>query len=422
MNIESLYQLYLYHPKISTDTRKIEKGDIFFALKGENFNGNTYAKQALEQGAAFCIVDEKVGNDSRLILVNDVLETLQQLAKFHREKFIIPFVAITGSNGKTTTKELIHSVLSTTYRTYTTVGNLNNHIGIPLTILKIKPDAEMAIIEMGANHQGEISSYCEYAEPTHALITNIGKAHLEGFGGAEGVKKGKGELFKYVAHKGGTLFVNNADEAIKEITWGLKNLVHYGGDSELKAEILPNSDFLQLRILSDEPFEIYTHLVGKYNLHNVLAAICIGQYFEVPREKIKEALEGYIPQNSRSQMMKQGSNIFIMDSYNANPSSMKAAIENFSEMNVSNKVLLIGEMRELGEDSQMEHQAIVDLMLQYPWNNVVLVGELFQNINHPYLHFNSALDAREWFQSQHFENTTFLLKGSRGIKMEEVIQ
>jgi len=286
MEIRDLYTLYLQYPSIQTDTRKIGKGDLFFALKGPSFNGNDYVKQALDAGAAYAIADEELNfTDEKIIKTGDVLLTLQKLAKYHREQFRIPFIAITGSNGKTTTKELVHSVLSCTYKTYTTEGNLNNHIGIPLTILKIKSDAEIAVIEMGANHQKEIAGYCLYAMPTHGLITNIGKAHLEGFGGIEGVKKGKGELFDFLRDNGGAVFVNNDDDYIKEISTGIKNITYGTRKGSVTGRPVSKSSFLEVEIINGADIGIIkTQLVGEYNLPNILAAVTIGKYFNVPDE------------------------------------------------------------------------------------------------------------------------------------------
>ncbi|MDQ6756927.1 MAG: UDP-N-acetylmuramoyl-tripeptide--D-alanyl-D-alanine ligase, partial [Bacteroidota bacterium] len=351
MEIEDLYKLYLQHPSIKTDTRKIKSGDIFFALKGENFNGNSFAKQALDAGAAYAVIDEEVNiADERLIRRDDVLLTLQQLAKHHREQFSIPFIAITGSNGKTTTKELVHAVLSSSYKTYTTEGNLNNHIGVPVTILKIKSDAEIAVIEMGANHQKEIEDYCSYVLPTHGLITNIGKAHLEGFGGIEGVRKGKGELFDFIRENNGTAFINCDDNYIKEKSAGIKNCITYGTtEGSVIGIAISSTSFLEVEITRGADIKtIKTQLVGEYNLPNILAAVAIGKYFNVPEQKIKAAIENYIPSNSRSQLIKKEGNTIIMDAYNANPASMKAAIENFANMAGANKILMLGAMMELG--------------------------------------------------------------------------
>ena len=424
MNIDKIYTIYQQFPSVQTDSRKIEKNDIFFALKGPNFNGNQFARQALNTGAAYVVADEPVGfEDERVINVKDVLETLQQLAKYHREQFSIPFIAITGSNGKTTTKELLHEVLSTTFKTYTTKGNLNNHIGIQLTILKIKHDAEIAVIEMGANHLHEIAGYCEYAKPTHGLITNIGKAHLEGFGGEEGVKKGKGELFDYLKNHKGTVFVNTDDAAVYDLSKPINNAIFYGSKSEnAKGMIVKNDPFIEVKIGDKSLFTIQTNLVGSYNLPNVLAAFCVGKYFKIDDEKIKGAIENYQPSNSRSQLIQKDSNSIILDAYNANPGSMKAAIENFANMKGDKKILLLGSMMELGIESQKEHRAIISLIDQHKWDSVVFVGKNFNEIKNDYINFETAEQASVWLKKQHLENAQILIKGSRSMQMEKVLE
>ena len=426
ISIEELYQIYLRNPSVQTDTRLLKSGDLFFALKGGNFNGNLFAKQALEKGASYAVVDELhiEGPNERMLLVPNVLEAMQQLAKHHRLQFKIPFIAITGSNGKTTTKELIHSVLSTTFKTYTTEGNLNNHIGIPLTILKIKSDAEMAVIEMGANHQKEIEGYCKYALPSHGIITNAGKAHLEGFGGVEGVKKGKGELYDHLRKTGGTAFVMWDYDYLREMSKGIPNIITYGTrDAEIVGESLPNETFLEVVFSKGISIKkIATHLVGDYNLPNVLSAAAMGNFFQVPDEKIKSAIENYIPNNSRSQMMERGTNKIILDAYNANPSSMRAAIENFAQLNVGKKVLVLGAMAELGEESLNEHSGIIELIKKYPWEEVVLVGGDFLHLQHPYKSFPNSQEAKSWFQHAHFNETYILVKGSRSMQMEKILE
>lgn len=424
MNIDDIYKIYKQFPSVQTDSRKLQKDDLFFALKGNNFNGNNFAKQALEVGAAYVIADEPLPfSDERIIQVNDGLQTLQQLAKFHREQFNIPFIAITGSNGKTTTKELVHEVLSSSYITYTTKGNLNNHIGIPLTILKIKSDAQMAVIEMGANHLKEISGYCEYAQPTHGLITNIGKAHLEGFGSVENVKKGKGELFEYLNLNHGIAFVNTDDNAVMELSTNLKNVIYYGSKGEKSTGIiLKNDPFIEVKINGPSPMNIKTNLVGAYNLPNILAAVCIGRYFKIDAQKIKKAIENYSPSNSRSQLIKVNNNTIILDAYNANPGSMKAAIENFATMQGNKKILMLGSMMELGSESEKEHAAIISLIDQYKWHAVVLVGDNFKEINHHYINYDNALQARDWLKKAEVENVQILIKGSRSMQMEKVLE
>src|SRR5688572_8224489 len=427
MQIEQLYSIYQQYPSVQTDTRKLTTGDIFFALKGGNFNGNHFAKQAIDAGAAYAVIDEKEFKIAgKTILVDNVLTSLQQLAKHHRQQFTVPFIAITGSNGKTTTKELIHAVLSTTYKTYTTEGNLNNHIGVPLTILKIKSDAEMAVIEMGANHLGEIASYCSFTLPTHGIITNIGKAHLEGFGNLEGVKKAKGELFDFLRGEPHAFaFVMWDYEYLREMSKGISGIIKYGtqADAHITGQVKRSEPYLEIEITQglDDPF-MQTHLVGDYNLPNILAAVTVGKTFKVPEEKIKSAIENYEPTNSRSQLLEKDSNKIILDAYNANPSSMKLAVENFAKLHASDKVLILGAMAELGEESLNEHAAIVDLIKQTNWKSVALVGGDFLKVDHPFLKFENALQAKEWFQQQNFEETHLLIKGSRSMQMEKVIQ
>lgn len=427
MRIEQLYELYKKFPSVQTDTRKLKPGDIFFALKGGNFNGNTFAKQAIDNGAAHAVIDEKEFEiPGKTTLTDDALSTLQALAKYHREQFKVPFIAITGSNGKTTTKELIHAVLSASYKTYTTEGNLNNQIGIPLTILKIKPDAEIAVIEMGANHIGEIASYCNYALPTHGLITNCGKAHLEGFGSIEGVRKGKGELFGHLrtlTH--GMAFVMWDYDYLQEMSKGISGIIKYGtkADAHVIGSVKQSEPYLEVEIkqgLDDKI--IKTQLVGDYNLPNVLAAVTVGNTFKVDEKKIKSAIENYTPSNSRSQLVTKGTNKIILDAYNANPSSMKLAIENFAKLNAATKVLMLGGMAELGGESLNEHKTIVDLIKQNNWSQVVLVGGDFLKIQHPFLSFDNSSQAKNWWQQQNFENTHVLVKGSRSMQMEKIVE
>jgi len=424
MQIAELYNIYLQHPHVQTDTRKLNKGDLYFALKGPHFNGNSFALPALEAGAAYAIVDEYSGEiNDRIIRVNDVLETLQQLALHHRKQFNIPVIAITGSNGKTTTKELVHEVLRTCFITYTTEGNLNNHIGVPLTILKIKPDAEAAIIEMGANHQGEIASYCRIALPTHGLITNCGKAHLEGFGGVEGIRKGKGELFAHLRGHGGTAFVMWEYDYLRDMSAGIPTLVRYGTrDAEHTGTVSKKDPFLEVQLDKNAGTGLLkTQLVGDYNLPNVLAAVAIGRHFKVPDEQIKSAIERYTPSNSRSQLIRSGTNRIILDAYNANPSSMKSAIENFAGMEGENKILMLGGMMELGHESLAEHEAIVKLIDAHPWKQVVLVGGDFESFKKNHLYFSNSSEAAAWFKEQDIQNTTLLIKGSRSMQMEKVL-
>jgi UDP-N-acetylmuramoyl-tripeptide--D-alanyl-D-alanine ligase len=437
ISTEDLYRIFLQHPAICTDSRKLRTGDLFFALKGENFNGNLFAVQALENGAAYAIIDEVpvhtetssnknpatiTGN--RMIRVEDVLTSLQALAAHHRNQFSIPVIAITGSNGKTTTKELVHAVLSEKYKTYTTEGNLNNHIGIPLTLLKIKKDAEIALVEMGANHLQEIAGYCVYTRPTHGLITNCGKAHLEGFGSIEGVRKGKGELYDYLRDHGGSVFVMWDYDYLREMCRGIKEIVTYGTSQAditgVEESAIPH---LRVRMTAGVHLDtIQTRLTGNYNLPNVLAAVCLGNYFNVEPSAIKKGIEKYIPSNSRSQLIHAGTNTIVLDAYNANPSSMKLAIENFILFPASEKVLLLGAMAELGSGSIAEHEQILHLVGTRTWKEVLLVGGDFQKIKNPYRVFPNAKDAGKWLESRSFQNTAFLVKGSRSMQMEKAIQ
>lgn len=422
METETLYQHYLQYPSVETDTRKIKPGDLFFALKGPHFNGNAFACAALEKGAALAVIDDADYRlDERTIVVEDSLTQLQKLAAFHRERLNIPFLAITGSNGKTTTKELVNSVLATTYRTYATEGNLNNHIGIPLTLLRIRSDIEVAVIEMGANHRQEIAGYCRMVKPGLGIITNIGKAHLEGFGGIEGIKKGKGELFDFLRNHGGAAFACSDFDYFREMTRGIRELYWYGtGENQYVSGKASSSDpFLVFH--TDYTGEVATRLYGDYNLYNALAAVAVGKYFSVAAAKVKQAIAGYLPQNSRSQLISQGDNHIILDAYNANPSSMRAAIKNFAQSSAAKKVLVLGQMMELGKDSPAEHQALTDFISGYPWEAVVLVGEAFKGEGHPFVYLPDAAAAALWLNNRQFHGATILVKGSRAMAMEGVL-
>jgi UDP-N-acetylmuramoyl-tripeptide--D-alanyl-D-alanine ligase len=424
--IEKLYSIYLQNPSVQTDTRKLQPGDLYFALKGENFNGNNFVKEAFEKGAACCVIDEGIYEvEGKTFLVNDVLETLQQLATHHRNEFFkknIPFIAITGSNGKTTTKELIHAVLSSQFKTYTTEGNLNNHIGVPLTILKIRDDAAFAVIEMGANHLGEIASYCKIAQPTHGLITNCGKAHLEGFGSEEGVRKGKGELFDHLRANDGTAFVMKDYDYLQQMSRAIKTVYSYGTkEGDITGNAVPSKNFLTVEFENGISGIIKTNLVGDYNLPNVLAAAAVGHYFKIDFEKIKTAIESYRPSNSRSQLVEKEGNKIILDAYNANPGSMKLAIENFATMEGENKILALGAMAELGEASIEEHETILQLINKYKWKDVVLVGGDFLKIKHPWHSFKAADEAGRWIGEQNLKNCVLLVKGSRSAQMEKIL-
>lgn len=428
MQLEALYQIYKRFPSVQTDTRKLKASDIFFALKGPSFNGNLFARQALDLGAACVVVDEDPGfDDNRIFRTEDVLTTLQQLAGYHRRQFNIPVIAITGSNGKTTTKELVHAVLSTTYKTITTVGNLNNHIGVPLTLLSIPADAEVAVIEMGANHLREIAGYCIYTAPTHGLITNCGKAHLEGFGGIEGVRKGKGELYDYLRENDGTAFVMWDYDYLREMSKNIPQIVTYGTlEANVTGRVQASDPFLEVWISSDTKhaaLDIMSQLVGDYNLPNILAAVAIGRFFSVKDEHIRSAIEAYAPSNSRSQLIDKDGYKIILDAYNANPTSMAAAIRNFVKLQATRKVLVLGAMMELGPESLSEHEKLVALIRQYEWAQVILVGGDFAGITHPFLYFNSSTEVRDWLRTHPLPaDSSLLIKGSRSTKMELLLE
>lgn len=425
MEIAELYKLYLQHPAIQTDTRKLQAGGLYFALSGANFDGNTFAKEALEKGAAFAVIDNPAyAYNDQCIAVNNVLATLQQLANYHRRQFTIPFIAITGSNGKTTTKELLAAVVRTRFITYATEGNLNNHIGVPLTLLKIKPDAQMAIIEMGANHQREIAGYCEIAMPTHGIITNCGKAHIEGFGGIEGVRKAKGELYDFLREHDGVIFRNTDLGYLQSMAHGIRQQVTYGSaDATYIGRPIQDGVFLKVASLSSHTeTTIDTHLVGAYNFPNVMAAIAAGLHFGIAIDEIKTAVAAYNPDNSRSQWLVKGSNKIILDAYNANPSSMRAAILNFAEADLPNKILWIGGMKEMGADELQEHKELVTLIANYQWQGVILAGKEFKDIHNGYAWFENSADAATYIKANPPVNCSILIKGSRGSKMEVLME
>ncbi len=424
MTIAQLYKLYLQHPNVETDTRKLREGCIFFALSGENFDGNTFAQSALDKGAAYAVIDNRAyAVNDRCIVVDNVLSTLQHLAKYHRLQFSIPFLAITGSNGKTTTKELIAAVLRTKFVTYATEGNLNNHIGVPLTLLKIKSDAQMAIVEMGANHQKEIAGYCEIAMPDYGLITNCGKAHIEGFGGIEGVRKGKGELYDYLKANDGTIFRNTDLDYLVTMALGIQHEVTYGSaNAKYIGKPIMKDVFLSIATLSAHTeTTIDTNLVGDYNFPNVMAAIAVGLHFGVAINDIKKALAAYLPDNSRSQWLQKSSNKIILDAYNANPTSMRAAIKNFAATTLPNKLLWIGGMKEMGPEEQNEHRDLVSFISNYQWRQVILVGKEFKGLQNGYTWFDTSAEAAEYVKSQQPADSSILIKGSRGSKMEVLL-
>jgi UDP-N-acetylmuramoyl-tripeptide--D-alanyl-D-alanine ligase len=427
--LDLIYQYFLAHRIVSTDTRNISEGCLFFALKGEKFDANTFASEALKQGAAYVIIDNKEYQlNDKCILVEDVLETLQELARHHRSQLNIPVIGLTGSNGKTTTKELINAVLSQKYKTFATKGNLNNHIGVPLSILSITEDVEIAVIEMGANHQKEIEFLCSVAQPTHGMITNIGLAHLDGFGGFEGVKKGKAELFAYLKTHHGTAFVNHDSPHILEMahTIGLDEPVGYGIDDTnvITGALLSSDPVLELTWSSTEgPYQVKTHLTGIYNFENLLAAICIGDFFKLSPDQINKGLEGYIPVNNRSQLTKTATNMVICDFYNANPSSMAAALKNLTTLASEHKVAIIGDMFELGEESGKLHEEIAALSEISELDNVLLIGKYFYSLKDKYKgnFFSSPEEAAIWLQANPVKDSLVLLKGSRGMALEQLL-
>ncbi len=435
MNYKSTEELYALFTnckqKITTDTRKLEPGSIFFALKGDNFDANTFAQKAIDGGCSYAIVDnELVANGTSILLVNNVLESLQQLAKHHRKQLGLPVIGITGSNAKTTHKELINAVLSKKYKVYATKGNLNNHIGVPLTLLSLTAEHEIAIIEMGANHQGEIALLSDLSDPDYGVITNIGKAHLEGFGGVEGIKKGKSELYRQIEKKNGQIFINADDEVLLELSGTIRKIT-YGIQREydVYGNLIENSEFVELtwntknNELAHRPV-VKTNMFGHYNFINVLCAICIGHYFKVDETSINKALEEYVPEMNRSQVKKTENNTLILDAYNANPSSMGLAIENFVKQPFEQKLLVLGDMLELGEYSYMEHEKIIE-KVKDSGQDVVFVGNLFYELKHKYPQFafyKTADELASFFERSKASNRTVLIKGSRGIKLEKIVE
>ena len=428
MSIKDLYELFLGNPKICTDSRSVEKGSLFFALKGDTFNGNNFAFQAIEQGAAFAIIDENPAvQDNRLILVENVLNALQDLAHYHRTQLGIPVLAITGTNGKTTTKELTTAVLSKKYKVVATKGNLNNHIGVPLTLLSMDQSTQIGIVEMGANHQGEIAELSRIASPDFGLITNVGKAHLEGFGSFEGVKKTKAELYRFVEMNHGKVFINTSNENLCSMIGTNYESINYRVSKEgvgLEGELLQSSPHLVFQVKFPKGWlYIKTNLAGGYNLENALAAVCVGNYFGVDPLEIKGAIEAYIPSNNRSQFLKSQRNQVIMDAYNANPSSMEAALENFKTFVQKPKGVILGDMFELGETAADEHQKIVDKLEQMDIDLILLTGKEFSKCKissqmHSFENNNQLIKYLESFKP---ENFLFLIKGSRGMKLETII-
>lgn len=434
MNTEQLYTVYRKHSVICTDTRKVKSECLFFALKGEHFDGNVFALNAIENGAAFAVIDNsQYAIDERFILVENVLEALQNLAMYHRKQLNIPLIGITGTNGKTTTKELVWSVLSQKFNAFATKGNLNNHIGVPLSILSISNDCEIAIIEMGANHQKEIEFLCSIAQPTHGLVTNIGKAHLEGFGGIKGVRIGKGELYQFIAKTKGTIFINANDSVLKEmsIERDIENKITYGKakDNFIYAELQTTNPFLEIKWScgnsdsTKQNFIAKSNLPGIYNFDNIVSAICIGYYFKLSPEQINLGINAYQPLNNRSQILKTDYNTIICDYYNANPSSMKVALDNLESLECASKVLILGDMFELGAEAEKEHRLILEKALTLGSDRQIFIGEEFYKLqsNGTAEFYKTVQDAYKSLEEKSIKNTTVLVKGSRGMKLETLI-
>jgi len=425
-NLKIIYQRFLENPFVSTDSRHIKPGSLFFALKGPSFNGNKFAGTALEHGASLAIIDDpKAGIDDRCILVEDVLKTIQDMARHHRNQFNIPVIAITGTNGKTTTKELINSILSRKFNVVATSGNLNNHIGVPLTLLTINRETEIAVIEMGANHPGEIDFLCRIANPTHGLITNIGKAHLEGFNGFEGVIMSKTELYRYLYQNNGKIFINRDDALLMNYGKDMPAISYGSPPALLSFQFLTADPFVKMDLIFEDhtPLSISTKLYGKYNVSNILAAASAGQHFGVDYILIKNAIEDYEPSNNRSQVAKTSKNLLIMDAYNANPTSMKEALETFERTTFPVKILILGDMLELGNESEKEHEAILRLIEHMQFQGVYLVGPVFTQLNRKreFICFQDVELARMWFGYHPIKDTAILLKGSRGMKLEKLV-
>lgn len=420
--IEKIYQYYSQKYLVSTDSRKIEEGCVFVALKGERFDGNDFAYQVAQENIASCVIADRkdLPHHERLFIVDDSLAALQELARLHRKKCNIPIIGITGTNGKTTTKELTAAVLSKKYNLIYTQGNFNNHLGLPLTVLRIKPDTEMAVVEMGANHPNEIAHLCTIADPDFGIITNIGKAHLEGFGSFEGVVKTKNELYDFIRNKNGRLFVNRDNELLMNLSNGIDSNT-YGKDNnaDIKASIVSSNPYL---IINWEGNEIKTNLVGDYNFENVMAAISAGCHFNIEKSLIIEALENYIPTNNRSQFIKSEKNEIVMDAYNANPVSMSHAIKNFRNISSENTLLILGDMRELGKDSEKEHQVIISLIKELEFKNVILVGEEFKKTaGTDFTTFTNVEELLAYINDNDISGKKILIKGSNGIHLEKIV-
>ncbi len=428
MDIRELYDIFLKHKAISTDSRNIKQDSVFFALKGDTFDGNKYVKESLEKGAEYAVIsDAKFYIDEKTILVEDTLKTLQDLAAFHRKNIKTKIIGITGSNGKTTSKELVHKVLSKKHKTFATQGNFNNHIGVPLTLLELTDDIEIAVIEMGANHYGEISELCKIAAPDEGLITNIGKAHIGGFGSVENLIETKLGLFEAVKNTKGYFYLNSNDSILIKKINNYKNIVTYGNAENSIAKVIKiyNDIYLNIDVeINKRLFKIKTNLIGKYNIDNILAAITVGLKNDVEPEKIIEAISEYVPSNNRSQLHKTEKNSLILDMYNANPTSMSLAISNFAEINLPEKVLIIGDMLELGDEEFNEHQEIVNLIKKYNFGKVFLIGKIFSSCNLPaeYKSFANIDDFNNHLKNNQLQSSSILLKASNGTGLKKCVE
>lgn len=426
MEIEELYNRFTECNGLTTDSRHCPEGSMFLALKGETFNGNTFAAQSLAQGCRYAVVDEPQyasPENPRIILVDNCLETLQKLANYHRRRLGTRMIGVTGTNGKTTTKELIATVLGEKFKVLYTQGNFNNHIGVPLTLLRLKPEHEMAVIEMGANHPGEIKTLVHIAEPDYGIITNVGKAHLQGFGSFEGVIRTKGELYDFLREKGNaTIFIQNENPYLNKIATGL-TCVRYGQTPglDVTGKVVACSPFLHFSWTAEGgAHEVQTHLIGAYNLDNALAAVAIGRYFGVEDTQICHALSSYVPQNNRSQLVHTASNTLIVDAYNANPTSMMAALENFRQMEAAHKVAILGDMKELGEGSHEEHQKVVDFLKECGFERVMLVGPEFGGTSSPFEHYKDVKEVEALLAAHPLQGCCVLVKGSNSMKLSEL--
>jgi len=417
MKISKLYKYFIKFPNITTDSRNIKSNSIFFALKGKNFNGNEYANQAIDKGCEYAIIDDKRFQlDSRFLLVDDVLECLQELAQYHREQLIIPIIAITGTNGKTTSKELIKCCLSSKFRTASTTGNYNNHIGVPLTILEITKDHQIAIIEMGANHEKEIDFLCKIAQPNYGIITNIGKAHLEGFKNIDGVKRAKKELYDYIHKKNGKIFINHDDNILQDISKNIDS-ISYGKNGDTKGEI--HEGLIFMNVLYDTHV-IRTNLIGNYQFYNIMLAICVAKHFKIYTKEIANALSIYKPENNRSQVIDSGKNTIILDAYNANPSSMKEMLESFSKIEYPNKLCILGDMAELGKSSKNEHAIIVQLINKLNISTY-FIGKEFKKLKIENT-FSDINEFRNYLSISPITESTILIKGSRSVALEKIVK